>query len=91
MKSGTTMEIHVTLAEDDETYVDTKYVFGAPDKDGADFIISGSDQQPAPPARLKSAHIYAEPSEVEMLSRDHAKNHVRDFYFEQLNRTDHSK
>ena len=67
-------------------------MFGAPEKDNTDFVISGVDHHHPPvPSRAKSTHIYAEPSEPEALSRDHWQKTIRDFYTEQLNCTDQSK
>lgn len=84
------MAIHI--AEDDETYVDTKYVFSTLDKDSLDSVISGVDQPPDLPARHKSVHLYSEPEETQaIMARSQGERHIRNFYAEQLNNTDHSK
>ncbi|XP_067948366.1 phosphatidylinositol 3,4,5-trisphosphate 5-phosphatase 2-like [Watersipora subatra] len=79
-------------SEDDETYVDTKYVFGAVDKDSPDFNKTGVGHQAMPslPARAKSTHIYAEPSEVQNCSSN-SESQIKDFYTDQFLRSDQSK
>ncbi|KAF6030955.1 INPP5D [Bugula neritina] len=72
--------------EDDEAYVDTKYIFGS-EKDQPDFIMSTAHQ-----SRQKSVHIYSEPTidQAPPLGRSPHLQLIRT-YHDQLAQADRSK